>query len=162
MGAMQIYLLRHGIAEDAAPGQPDSGRALTADGRKRLAAVKRRAALGPMFTLSSPYLRAMQTAAIFGGEIVETSTLEPCAEPEDAWNEIRLHKDQERILCATHEPICGRLAAYLLNAPPLRIDVKKGSLIRIDVERLGSAPHGTLKWILVPRLAAGIRRAVPG
>jgi len=33
---MQIYLLRHGIA---GPGQPDSERALTAEGRDRLQRV---------------------------------------------------------------------------------------------------------------------------
>ncbi len=153
MDAMQIYLLRHGIADDPRPGQADSERALTAEGRKRLRAVKRRADLATMFTLSSPYLRAMQTAAIFGGEIVQTRTLEPGANPEDAWNEIRLFKDKTQILCTTHEPLCGRLAAYLLNAPSLQIDVKKGALIRIDVDRLGPKPHGTLKWMLVPKLA---------
>jgi phosphohistidine phosphatase SixA len=30
---MQIYLLRHGIAEDARSGQADAGRALTAEGK---------------------------------------------------------------------------------------------------------------------------------
>lgn len=153
MVAMQIYLLRHGIADDPRPGQPDSERALTQEGRKRLRAVKRRAALTTMFTLSSPYLRAMQTAVIFGGEIIQTRTLEPGADPEDAWNEIRLLKDKAQILCATHEPLCGRLAAYLLNAPALKMDVKKGALIRIDVERLGPKPHGTLKWMIAPKLA---------
>jgi len=153
MKAMQIYLLRHGIADDPRPGQPDPERALTSEGRKRLRAVKRRANLTPMFTLSSPYLRALQTAAIFGGEIVQTPTLEPGANPEDAWNEIRLFQDKPQILCATHEPICGHLAAYLLNTPALRIEVKKGALIRIDVERLGPKPHGVLKWMIVPKLA---------
>lgn len=153
MDAMQIYLLRHGIADDPRPGQPDSERALTPEGRKRLRAVKRRAGLTPMFTLSSPYVRAMQTAAIFGGEIVQTPMLEPGADPEDAWNEIRIFKDKAQILCASHEPLCGHLAAFLLNAPSLRLDVKKGALIRIDVDRLGPKPHGTLKWMIVPRLA---------
>ena len=150
---MQIYLLRHGIADDPRPGQPDPERALTAEGRKRLLAVKRRANFVPMFTLSSPYLRAMQTAAIFGGEIVQTRTLEPGANPEDAWNEIRLFKDKAQILCASHEPFCGRFVAYLLNAPSLQVDVKKGALIRIDVERLGPKPQGVLKWMIVPKLA---------
>jgi len=153
MDAMQIYLLRHGIAEDPRPGQPDSERSLTPEGRKRLRAVKRRANFTAMFTLSSPYLRATQTAAIFGGETVQTESLEPGADPEDTWNEIHVFKDKEQILCATHEPLCGRLAAYLLNAPALQIDVKKGAIIRIDVERLGPKPHGVLKWMIVPRLA---------
>jgi len=40
---MQIYLLRHGIAEDAKPGQPDADRALTAEGRDKLRRVLKRA-----------------------------------------------------------------------------------------------------------------------
>ena len=153
MGTMQIYLLRHGIAEDPRPGQPDSERILTPEGRKRLRAIKRRVGLAAMCTLSSPYLRAMQTAAMFSDEIVQTPTLEPGANPEDAWNEIRLFKDKPQILCSSHEPLCGRLAAYLLNAPSLQIDVKKGALIRIDVERFGPKPQGTLKWMIVSKLA---------
>ncbi len=41
---MEIYILRHGIAEDGQAGQPDSERALTADGRKKLRTVLRVAA----------------------------------------------------------------------------------------------------------------------
>ena len=40
---MEIYLLRHGIAEDAPAGKKDADRALTADGRKKLRALLRRA-----------------------------------------------------------------------------------------------------------------------
>ena len=36
---MQVYLLRHGIASDGAPGKPDSERALTGEGRKELRAL---------------------------------------------------------------------------------------------------------------------------
>jgi phosphohistidine phosphatase SixA len=36
---MQIYLLRHGIAEDAKPGHPDSERPLTDEGRDKLRRV---------------------------------------------------------------------------------------------------------------------------
>ena len=43
---MQIYLLRHGIAENALPGQPDSERALTAEGREKLRRVLKRGARG--------------------------------------------------------------------------------------------------------------------
>ena len=40
---MQIYLLRHGIAEDGKPGRPDSERALTEEGREKLRRVLKRA-----------------------------------------------------------------------------------------------------------------------
>ena len=40
---MDIYLLRHGIAEDARPGISDSDRALTREGRDKLRRVLKRA-----------------------------------------------------------------------------------------------------------------------
>ena len=40
---MQIYLLRHGISEDARPGQPDTERKLTEEGREKLRRVLKRA-----------------------------------------------------------------------------------------------------------------------
>ena len=40
---MEIYILRHGIAEEAAPGMKDSDRALTSEGAAKLETVLRRA-----------------------------------------------------------------------------------------------------------------------
>src|SRR4051795_4609533 len=100
---MQIYLLRHGVAEDARPGQPDSERALTGEGREKLRRVlkrARRADLDPSLILSSPYRRAMETAAVaaevlaYAGEIVRTRALVPEATPFDAWEEIRSRKTE--------------------------------------------------------------------
>ncbi len=41
---MEIYLLRHGIAEDGRTGQADGERALTSEGREKLRRVLKRAA----------------------------------------------------------------------------------------------------------------------
>src|SRR4029077_5530486 len=99
---MQIYLLRHGIADDARAGQPDSERALTGDGRDKLRRVLKRARsadLDPGVILSSPYRRAVETAALaaevlaYKGEIVRVRALTPEASPSDAWEEIRVRKD---------------------------------------------------------------------
>jgi len=43
--------------------------------------------------------------------------------------------------------------AYLLNAPSLRVEMKKAGLVRVDVETVRPHPHGVLKWMVVPRLA---------
>jgi hypothetical protein len=45
------------------------------------------------------------------------------------------------------------LAAYLLNAPSLRIDMRKAALLRIDFEGAGAVPRGVLRWMLTPKLA---------
>jgi len=44
------------------------------------------------------------------------------------------------------------LAAYLLGAPSIYVDMKKGAIMRIDLESFGPQPRGILKWMLVPKL----------
>ena len=156
---MQIYLLRHGIAEDARAGQPDSDRALTDDGRDRLRRVLKRARsadLAPAVILSSPYRRALETAAVaaevlgYQGEIVRTRALTPESSPFDAWEQVRERRDERAILLASHEPLMSSLAAFLLDSPTLMVDMKKAALVRIDCDRIGPNPHGILKWMLTP------------
>ena len=100
---MKIYILRHGIAEDAQGSQPDSERALTPEGKKKLRSVLRAAhaaGVAPSIILTSPYRRAIQTAQIaaevlnYKGELLQTKTLEPGSHPRVVWDEIRVHKDE--------------------------------------------------------------------
>ena len=158
---MELYLFRHGDAEDAPPGKPDSSRALTAKGVERSASVAkmaRDAGADPSLIVSSPYLRAMQTAEVaaneFGwkGEIVQLASLVPHGTPEGVWSDLRALRGQAAIVLAGHEPLMANLAAYLLNAPELKIDMKKSAMIRIDMAGLGTAPRGVLRWMILPKL----------
>jgi phosphohistidine phosphatase len=158
---MELYLFRHGTAEDAPPGRPDSSRALTAEGRERTAAVAkmaRNAGVMPSLIASSPHLRAMQTAEVaakeFGwkGDILPLPSLVPHGTPEAVWSDIRDLSDESAVLLAGHEPLMANLAAYLLNAPGLIVDMKKSAMLRIDVARLGPAPRGILRWMIIPKL----------
>ena len=159
---MDIYLLRHGIAEDGRAGEPDSERALTAEGKKKLRGVLRVAAdsgVKPSLILSSPYKRAVQTAQIAAevlkveNEILKTKALEPSSRPEAVWDEIRAHKDEAEILLAGHEPLFSGLTAYLLACSAFQIDFKKGGLACVEVDRFTGAPRGVLKWYLTPKLS---------
>ena len=161
---MKIYILRHGIAEDAQGSQPDSERALTPEGRKKLRIVLRAAdaaGVSPSLILTSPYRRAVQTAQLAAevlshkAELVQTKILEPSSQPRAAWDEIRVHKDESGILLAGHEPLFSSLTAYLLGCPELRIDFKKGALACVEIDSFTAEPHGVLKWMLTPKLAAG-------
>ena len=160
---MYIYIFRHGIAEDA-PGQPDSERALTAEGKKKLRSVlkvARAAGVSPSLILTSPLKRAVQTAELAAeildhkGELLRTRALAPDSSPADVWQQIRDHKDESGILLAGHEPLFSQLTAYLLGCPDLQIDFKKGALACVEMDRFGAEPHGVLKWCLTPKLAAG-------
>jgi phosphohistidine phosphatase len=159
---VEILLLRHGIAEDARPGQPDADRALTREGKQKLRALLRRlakAAVRPSLILTSPFLRARQTAEIAHevlapeAMIVPARALSPGSSAQEAWEEIRLYSNQPSVLCASHQPLCSELAGFLLGAPGLSIDFKKGAMIRIDADSAALRPRGTLKWMAVPKFA---------
>jgi phosphohistidine phosphatase len=159
---MQIYLLRHGIAEDAPPGKPDSERALTSEGREKLTRVLKRAKEGdvdPSLILSSPYKRALETAEIaakeldYKGKISQTRALLPNAGQVDLWDEIRTLHDERAIVVASHEPLMSGMVAFLLNSPNLAVDMKKAALVRVDCDRFGPEPRCILKWMLTPALA---------
>jgi phosphohistidine phosphatase len=159
---VQIYLLRHGIAEDASPGRPDSERALTAEGREKLRRVLQRArdaGVTPSLILSSPYRRALETADVsvevlgYRGKVVKTRALVPEASPFDTWKEIRARPEERAILLASHEPLMSSLVAHLLASPGLAVDMKKAALVRVDCDRIGPEPKGVLKWMLTPATA---------
>ncbi len=158
---MELYILRHGIAADGEAGQPDSVRTLTPEGRKKLRAMLRSAkaaGVAPSLILTSPYKRAVQTAQLaaaaldYGGELLRTNALVPGSTPEAVWEEVRVHRDQRQILLAGHEPLLSAAAAFLLGCPSMAIEFKKGTMARIDLDRFGPAPRGTLKWLLAPKL----------
>jgi phosphohistidine phosphatase len=159
---MEIYLLRHGIAEDRSPGGGDAARRLTDEGREKLRAVlerARRANVKPSLMLTSPLVRAVQTAEMaaeilrYTGALLQTDALLPESAPQAVWREIQSHRDEDSVLLAGHEPLFSATTAYLLNSPTLRIDFKKAGLSRIDMDRVSGEPRGVLQWLLVPKLA---------
>ena len=158
---MEIYILRHGIAEDHnAAG--DAQRSLTDEGRRKLRRVLERAAkakVAPSLILSSPYVRARQTAELaaevleYRKKMVNLDTLTPEGSAETVWEEIRARRQESSILIAGHEPLLSASVAFLLGSPAMHVDMKKGALARIDMDRFGPKPDGTLCWLLTPRLA---------
>jgi phosphohistidine phosphatase len=161
---MEIYILRHGIAEERRSGRPDSARKLTRAGKVKLCQVletARAAGVKPALILTSPYARAAETAELAAeilgcaDPIVRTDALLPSSTPRAVWRLIRAHAGQTAILLAGHEPLLSETASFLLGASQALIDLKKGALLRIDFDRLEEEPRGVLQWLLTAKLAAG-------
>lgn len=155
---MEIYLLRHGEAESAPPGTSDADRSLTAAGREAIRKVLtrcRQAGVAPSLILTSPYLRAVQTAELAADilgvreEIVRTAALLPASSPEDVWAEIRIRPQQRCLLLAGHEPLLSFTLAHLLGTPTLRVDFKKAAIAALELKSLPAS----LQWMLTPKLA---------
>ena len=158
---MRVYILRHAIAEDAAPGGSDAARALTAEGKQKLRIVLERArdaGVRPSVILTSPLKRALQTAELAAAalgvkrELIATQALAPSSTPPRVWNEIRA-QHAEKVLIAGHEPLLSQVVGFLLRCPALQLDLKKGALVSLEVDSGESEPRATLKWVLTPKLA---------
>jgi phosphohistidine phosphatase len=161
MPALQLYLIRHGVAAERGPEYPDdSKRPLTGKG---VAALRRETkgltALGVGFDLiiTSPLARTRQTADLIaeglGGKppVVASDALAPAGTPTAVVQEVARHRNRERIALVGHEPNLGELAAHLIGARTA-IRFKKGGICRIDFETPPPKRLGELRWMLPPRV----------
>jgi phosphohistidine phosphatase len=116
---VRLYLVRHA---EAAPGKPDELRPLTPAGCETAKSLgKQLAADGvrPSAILTSPLLRARETAAELGRALgVEPEAderLGPGASPENIRAAVSGRGDV--VLVVGHQPDCGRAAAALTGGP---------------------------------------------
>ena len=160
---MEIYILRHGTAEPQHAGRADSERKLTDEGREKLRLVLARArgaGVAPSLILTSPFIRAVQTAELaaqalgYTGEIEKTDALVPSSSSRQVWRLLRSRADQPAVLLSGHEPLLGETASYLVGSSRVCFDLKMGALLRIDVDDFPTEPRGVLQWLLTPKLAA--------
>jgi phosphohistidine phosphatase len=156
---MVFYLLRHGLAGQH--GDPrykdDSLRPLTEEGmRKMQGASKGMKNLNLQFDaiLSSPYLRARQTAEIVAKvykikKVHLTENLLPPCPARHLLKEITEHfPTAETILAVGHEPHLTQLISEFLKSDQhLNIDFKKGALVSLNVPPSPRSP-ATLNWLL--------------
>ena len=113
---MRLLIVRHA---EAAPGNPDELRPLTPGGRAQARALGdrlREQGLEPDAVVSSPLLRARETANALGlGEPAVDERLAPGASPDDV-RDAALGRG-ETVLVVGHQPDCGRAAATLAGGP---------------------------------------------
>lgn len=159
---MHLYLLRHGIAEDKGSRQSDAERALTKKGKEELKRVMRVAAqagVKPSVILTSPYVRARQTAEIAKDgldvkePLLETRTLTPDGAPHLVWAELSDHRKEPSLMLVSHNPLVEQLVALLLGTPTLRFDFATGAIAAIEINNFRGEPDGTLQWVLTPDLS---------
>ena len=157
---MNLYVLRHAIAEDAAPGLPDSSRQVTGKGRRKARRVlshARKIGVRPSTILTSPYLRAVQTATVAREalhhplEPVVTHALVPYCSVRALWSEVRDHAAAGDVLVSGHNPQLSWLVMWLLGGREDALWLKKSGLAALDVGTAGPHPRATLSWLLTPK-----------
>jgi phosphohistidine phosphatase len=164
---MNLYLLRHAIAAEQSTGSgfADSKRQLTAEGRQKL----RRAAKGMKaleldfeLILSSPYLRAKQTAEIvaemlgISARLHFTEHLKPMSRLAALVQELaQLDGAPKEVLLVGHEPRLSQFMSLLISGGPnCALTMKKAGLGKLAVDSLHAGRCATLEWLLTPRQLA--------
>jgi len=175
---VELYLIRHGIAEERSPDLDDEKRELTAKGRDKTQKVaKRLYELGLRFELilTSPLTRARQTAAILqtcglSSQIEESSDLSPEGDFRLwlSWLEKKqmLATDTQLALVG-HEPDLGQWTEMLIwgnlklesefaensvDSYPAALVLKKAGIIGVSLPK-DSSPVGRsqLFWLAPPK-----------
>jgi len=160
---MQLYIVRHGIAIDREdPKSPaDPERYLTEEGLEKTKLVaKGVAALGVSadLLLTSPYVRANQTAEIFANEldyprqkIRTTDLLLPGGEPSLLFRELAKDKQSSCVFVFGHAPQLDELIATALGTKHHITSLKKAGVALIELKRV-SPPSGQLVWLGTPKI----------
>lgn len=159
---MDLYILRHAIAGDRESFDgPDSERPLTKEGAKkmrRIAKESKKLNLKFDVILSSPFLRAKQTAEIMAEEFHRenvlkfSSHLKVGGNPAALVHEIKTsYKKFDRILLVGHEPYLSGLISMLVSGKTdMSITMKKGGVCNLSVESLRYGRCATLEWLMAP------------
>ena len=166
-GPYELYLVRHGLAEERGDAWPDDAkRPLTGAGMSRMRkAARGLARLGVALDviLTSPLVRARQTAEILGGELeprpplVNVDSLAPDGNYTTLVTDLEKHGRKTRIALVGHEPGIGELAARLIGSRH-SIEFKKGAVCRIDVDELPPGGPGDLRWLLTPKIMRALKK----
>lgn len=169
---MELYLVRHAIAEDredfAKTNKDDSLRPLTPKGRKKMQKVAlglRELIGGADLIVSSPFVRARQTAEIlsqffFDTKVVEAAELVPQSPPAAFLRWLKAHgRESHALMAVGHEPQLSVFASYLLTGQgePV-LSLKKSGVLCLEVESFDELAPGSaeLKWLVPPKIWEGI------
>ena len=168
---MNLYILRHGVAVE--PGTSgyaaDSERPLLRKGERKLRQIgqaMKRLELSFELILSSPYLRARQTAEVIAAclksksKVELSETLTPGgSQPKLVEFLNHLKPIPDEVLLVGHEPYLSDLISLLVSGEPgFSVALKKGGFCKLAADPLQYSRCATLEWLLTPKQMAFIAR----
>jgi len=166
-GPYELYLVRHGLAEERGDAWPDdTKRPLTDEGISRMRKAERglaRLGVSVEVVLTSPLVRARQTAEALAAaldprpSLVNVDSLAPDGAYASVIADLEKHARKTRLALVGHEPMIGELAARLLGSRH-PIEFKKGAVCRIDIDDLPPAGPGDLRWMLTPKIMRALKK----
>jgi phosphohistidine phosphatase len=166
---MNLYILRHGIAEEAPAEGDDGARKLTPKGREKMRdAAEGMRNFGLKFDaiLTSPLARATETAEIVAAAYANTpppqvlpalATGVPGTEVIAA---LRSFAKLKNVMIVGHEPQLSAIAAIVMTGSPegAMLGLKKGGCIALRVQSRPEKGGSELLWMLTPRQLRTLRK----
>ena len=159
---MELYLVRHGIAEDSAPSGRDADRRLTEEGIEktaRVAAAFAKRAPHVDLILHSPYKRAKETAKIFHeqypkAKLKEGKGLTPFDKAGFALPQLEELSVEMKVMLVGHEPHMSCLASLLITGSDRPVmEFKKAGIAGIG--SLSGLDSCYLMFLLTPKMLLG-------
>jgi phosphohistidine phosphatase len=159
-----LYLMRHGIAEDFDPSsmKSDADRKLTKEGKEKLSEQALGVAsleLDLGLIVTSPYARARQTAEIVTAPMTSKVPMEvanelvPHADPEAILEYLAAKKVSVPTMLFGHEPHLSTLVSIVLSGKTdIAVEMKKGTLVGLELMRLAPPFRGVLRMFVPPRV----------
>ncbi|MBN9493234.1 histidine phosphatase family protein [bacterium] len=154
---MRLCLVRHGIAVPRSPEIDDGERPLAPEAmdRTRAALAGLATLFRPEAILTSPLLRARQTAAI-AAELCGLPRSIDCAGlatgDQAAVLGILRDADASAAMLVGHEPWLSGLTSLLLTGTEGRpmVQIKKGGALLIEADSLATPRSGVMVWLMQP------------
>ena len=158
---MHCILIRHGIAIE--PGEwegSEENRPLTEKGKTRVRQVARgltRVAMKPTHLLTSPYVRAYDTARLLRTVLCPSVKVEVREElavganPEQLITLLRTLPSDAVVMCVGHEPFLGEVASlWLCGKSCSSFPLKKAGAACVEFPADVRSGYGRLQWWLQP------------
>ena len=161
---MNLYIVRHAIAiQPGTPGyEDDSQRPLTDKGLEKMKKIVkglRQLDIELDKILSSPYVRARDTAKILANEFKMDDQLQfsenliPPGNFEALIAEIQEKYDVGSLALVGHEPILSQFISWLATGNrEMKITLKKGGVCSLSSDHLYQDHRATMEWLLTPAL----------
>ena len=157
---IDIYFIRHGLAAEPTNYDHDSDRPLTKEGEnktEKIAKQLKKLDIHFDLILTSPYLRAKQTATILqkvglSEQLEEFAPLQPAGEI-DTWLEWLKDCQYENIALVGHAPNLGNWAETLVwGQANNKLVLKKAGIIGVKMpSNQASVGEGEIFWLTPPK-----------
>jgi phosphohistidine phosphatase len=145
---MELILWRHAEAED---GVADAKRKLTPKGEKQAKKVGRWLAKrlpDDTRVLSSPAVRARQTAQALGRRFATDKAIGTGAGPSDVLAATGWPEGEGTVVVVGHQPTFGEIAGLLLTGEPVELSIKKGAAWWFESRQRNGERETALKAVI--------------